>query len=62
MNILTANLCLSTFVFWIAAKLYLLPRLPDLKPETVLLPILLIHPAFVWVRAAGYRWRPPQWK
>jgi hypothetical protein len=43
MNILTANLFLSTVVFWIAAKLYLLPRLPDLKPETVLLPILLLH-------------------
>jgi hypothetical protein len=43
MNILTANLFLSTVVFWVAAKLYLLPRLPDLKPETVLLPILLLH-------------------
>ena len=43
MNILTANLLLSTLVFWIAAKLYLLPRLPDLKPRSVLLPILLLH-------------------
>jgi len=43
MNILTANLLLSTLVFWIAAKLYLLPRLKDLKPQTVLLPILLLH-------------------
>ena len=43
MNILTANLFSRTLVFWIAAKLYLLPRLPDLKPETVLLPILLLH-------------------
>ena len=43
MNILTANLLLSTLVFWIAARLYLLPRLPDLKPRTVLLPILLLH-------------------
>jgi hypothetical protein len=43
MNILTANLLFSTLVFWIAAKLYLLPRLPDLKPRTVLLPILLLH-------------------
>jgi hypothetical protein len=43
MNILTANPLLSTLVFWIAAKLHLLPRLQDLKPRTVLLPILLLH-------------------
>src|SRR5258705_5912159 len=43
MNILTANLLFSTLVFWIAARLYLLPRLQDLKPRTVLLPILLLH-------------------
>ncbi len=43
MNVLTANLLLSTLVFWIAAKLYLLPRLQNLKPQTVLLPILLLH-------------------
>jgi hypothetical protein len=43
LNILTINLLLSTFVFWIAAKLYLLPRLHDLRPSSVLLPILLLH-------------------
>ncbi len=43
MNILTANLLLSTVVFWIAARLYLLPTLRDLQPRTVLLPILLLH-------------------
>lgn len=43
MNILTANLLLSTLVFWIAAKIYLLPRLPELRPQTVLLPVLLLH-------------------
>src|SRR5438093_11144583 len=43
MNILTANLLFSTLAFWIAAKLYLLPRLGELKPATVLLPILLLH-------------------
>jgi hypothetical protein len=42
-NILTANLVISTFVFWIAAKLYLLPRLTELQPRTILLPILLVH-------------------
>ena len=43
MNILTVNLLLSTLVFWIAARLYLLPKLGALEPRTVLLPILLLH-------------------
>jgi hypothetical protein len=43
MNILTVNLLLSTLVFWIAARLYLLPRLHECQPKTVLLPILLLH-------------------
>jgi hypothetical protein len=42
-NILTANLLFSTFVFWVAARLYLLPRLDDWEPRTILLPILLLH-------------------
>ena len=43
MNILTVNLLFSTLVFWIAARLYLLPRLQELRPRAVLLPILLLH-------------------
>jgi hypothetical protein len=43
MNILTFNLVFSTLVFFVAAKLYLLPKLPALEPRTVLLPILLLH-------------------
>ena len=43
MNILTINLVLSTFVFWIAAKLYVLPKLQDYEARTILLPILLLH-------------------
>jgi hypothetical protein len=43
MNILTANLLFSTFVFWVAARIYLLPRLRELRPKAVLLPILLLH-------------------
>src|SRR5215510_1502893 len=42
-NILTINLVLSTFVFWVAAKLYVLPKLDDCEPRTILLPILLLH-------------------
>ena len=43
MNILTINLLLSTLVFWVAARLYVLPRLAELGPRAVLLPILLLH-------------------
>ncbi len=32
MIVLTVNLLFTTLVFAIAAKLYLLPRLPDLAP------------------------------
>jgi hypothetical protein len=42
-NILTVNLLFSTFVFWVAAKIYVYPKLPELQPQTVLLPILLLH-------------------
>jgi len=43
MNLLTVNLAMSTLVFWIAAQLYLLPRLAACEPKAVLLPILLLH-------------------
>ncbi len=43
MNILTANLLFSTLIFWIAARIYVLPRLNELPPRTVLVPILLLH-------------------
>jgi len=43
MNILTFNLLFSTLVFWIAARIYILPRLHERRPQSVLLPILLLH-------------------
>jgi hypothetical protein len=43
MNILTVNLLFSTLVFGIAAKLYLMPKLPALEPSSVVIPILLLH-------------------
>jgi hypothetical protein len=42
-NILTVNLLFSTFVFWVIAKIYVLPKLSELGPRAVLLPILLLH-------------------
>lgn len=43
MNILTVNLIFSTFIFWLAARIYLLPRLATIEPRAVLIPILLLH-------------------
>jgi hypothetical protein len=43
MNILTVNLLFSTLVYWIAARIYLMPRLAELSPRAVLVPILLLH-------------------
>ncbi len=43
MNILTVNFLFSTLVFWVAARIYILPKLPELRPQAVLLPILLLH-------------------
>jgi hypothetical protein len=42
-NILTVNLLFSTFVFWVATRIHVFPKLPELKPQAVLLPILLLH-------------------
>jgi len=42
-NVLTINLLLSTLVFWIAARIYLTPKLRQLEASTVVLPILLLH-------------------
>jgi hypothetical protein len=43
MNILTVNVLFSTLVFWVAARVYVLPRLHTLRPRAVALPILLLH-------------------
>src|SRR5262249_9011480 len=43
MNILTVNLAFSTVIFWIAARIYILPKLDELRPRAVIVPILLLH-------------------
>jgi hypothetical protein len=42
-RILTLNLIATTAVFYVAARIYLLPRLGQLRPSAVLIPILLLH-------------------
>jgi len=43
MNILTVNLLFSTLVFGIAARIYVVPRMPQLSSPAILVPILLLH-------------------
>jgi len=42
-RILTLTLVANIAIFYIAARLYLVPLLPRLRPQQVLLPILLLH-------------------
>src|SRR5437588_6336949 len=42
-RILALNLVATTAVFYIAARIYLLPHLGRLRPSIVLVPILLLH-------------------
>ena len=43
MNILTVNVLFNSFIFWVGARLYIIPRLARLEPRTILIPILLLH-------------------
>src|SRR5262245_51906392 len=43
MNILAVCLLFGILVFWAGARLYVWPRLAELEPRAVLLPILLLH-------------------
>ncbi|RPH68222.1 MAG: hypothetical protein EHM78_19595 [Myxococcaceae bacterium] len=43
MNILTINLVLSTLIFALATRIYVVPRLGRLDFRTVMTPILLLH-------------------
>src|SRR5437879_7829343 len=42
-RVLTVNLIANTTIFYVAARLYLLPQLPRLRPQQILVPILLLH-------------------
>ena len=64
-RILTLNLIGTTLVFYVAARIYLLPRLGDLGPRAVMVPILLLHSLrhlglMFLTRGATYPGMPPQ--
>lgn len=42
-RVLPLNLVANTAIFYVAARLYLLPQLPRLRPQQILVPILLLH-------------------
>src|SRR4029434_1138435 len=42
-RVLTINLVANTVIFYIAARLYLLPLVPRVRPQVILVPILLLH-------------------
>ncbi|MEW5917680.1 MAG: hypothetical protein AB1762_14845 [Gemmatimonadota bacterium] len=42
-NVLTVNLVFSTLIFWLIARIYLVPKLQSLEPRDILVPILLLH-------------------
>src|SRR5437899_4729448 len=42
-RVLVLNLIANTAIFYIAARLYLLPQISRLRPQQILLPILLLH-------------------
>src|SRR5712671_232651 len=62
---LTLNLILTTLVFYVAARIYVLPRLGEFSRPTILLPILLLHSLrqlglMFLMRGATYPGMPPQ--
>jgi hypothetical protein len=42
-QVLPLNLIANTVIFYVAARLYLLPLVPRLRPQQILVPILLLH-------------------
>ena len=42
-RILPLNVVANTAIFYLAARLYLLPLVPRLRPRQILIPILLLH-------------------
>jgi hypothetical protein len=64
-RVLTVNLVANTVIFYVAARLYLLPLVPRVWPQLILVPILLLHSMrhlglMFLTRGATYPGLPPQ--
>jgi len=42
-RVIVLNLVANTAIFYVAARLYLLPLVPHVEPQQILVPILLLH-------------------
>jgi hypothetical protein len=42
-RVIVLNLLANTAIFYVAARLYLLPLIPGVQPQQILVPILLLH-------------------
>jgi hypothetical protein len=64
-RVLTVNLVANTLIFYVAARLYLLPLVPRIRPQLILVPILLLHSMrhlglMFLTRGATFPGMPPQ--
>ena len=64
-RVLTLNLIANTAIFYVAARLYLLPLVPRVRPQQILVPILLLHSTrhlglMFLTRGATFPGMPPQ--
>jgi hypothetical protein len=62
---LTVNLIANTAIFYVAARLYLLPLVSRVRPQQILVPILLLHSMrhlglMFLTRGATFPGMPPQ--
>ena len=64
-RVLPLNLIANTVIFFVAARLYLLPLVSRLRPQQILVPILLLHSTrhlgmMFLTRGATYPGLPPE--
>jgi hypothetical protein len=64
-RILAVNLIFTTLIFYVAARVYVVPKLGELKPRNLLVPILLFHSLrhlglMFLTPGAVYQGMPPQ--
>ena len=64
-QVLPLNLIANTAIFYVAARLYLLPALSRVRPQQILVPILLLHSTrhlgmMFLTRGATYPGLPPE--
>ena len=64
-RVIVVNLIANTVIFYVAARLYLLPLVPRVRPQQILVPILLLHSMrhlglMFLTRGATFPGMPPQ--